>query len=301
MRIAYIISAYQRPRQLVRMVKRLNTETSLFFIHVDKKTPDIVYAVMTDGLSLLTNVRFLERHTCVWGGFGHVAATLKGINEVVNSGTDVDFVVLLTGQDYPIKPNRHISDFLSGHRGSLFLDHFPLPHPEWQNLGLDRIDSWHLRLFNRHQRLAPPSWLGLRRRFPSGFQPFGGSSYWCLPHDAIEYVHRFCLEQPDFVRFFRTVDVPDELFFQTILLNSPFGERVVNDDLHFIDWRDPHAGSPAVLTTGDFARLQSSAKLFARKFDINQDAGILDMIDLHLLSESATRTPETEQPIGAAS
>ena len=36
-RIAYIISAYKLPQQVSRLVHRLQTETSSFFVHVDKK------------------------------------------------------------------------------------------------------------------------------------------------------------------------------------------------------------------------------------------------------------------------
>lgn len=53
----------------------------------------------------------------------------------------------------------------------------------------------------------------------------------------------------------------------------------MNDDLRFINWKDVDAGSPAVLVKNDFESLASSSKLFARKFDMNIDAEILDMID----------------------
>ncbi|MGE5445412.1 MAG: hypothetical protein ACM3SR_12560 [Ignavibacteriales bacterium] len=43
MRLAYIISAYKYPEQLIRLILRLNTDTTSFFIHVDKKTDNEVY------------------------------------------------------------------------------------------------------------------------------------------------------------------------------------------------------------------------------------------------------------------
>jgi hypothetical protein len=90
-------------------------------------------------------------------------------------------------------------------------------------------------------------------------------------------------KNPALVRFFKYVDVPDEIFFQTVLLNSPYRDIIVNDNLRHIDWKDPTAGSPAVLTRSDFPALAESPKLFARKFDVRVDAGILDMIDERLL------------------
>jgi hypothetical protein len=50
--------------------------------------------------------------------------------------------------------------------------------------------------------------------------------------------------------------------------------------LRYLEWRDPAtAGGPAVLCEQDYDEIMSSRELFARKFDITQDAGILDMID----------------------
>lgn len=41
MNIAYCISAYKDAKQLSRLIDALNTKTSYFFIHIDKKVNDI--------------------------------------------------------------------------------------------------------------------------------------------------------------------------------------------------------------------------------------------------------------------
>jgi glycosyltransferase involved in cell wall biosynthesis len=55
--------------------------------------------------------------------------------------------------------------------------------------------------------------------------------------------------------------------------------------LRYIEWNDLESGSPAILRKGDFGKLLSSPKLFARKFDIHVDVQVLDLIDEKLLSE----------------
>jgi len=62
LRIAYIILAHKLPGQLVRLVRKLNTKDTHFFIHVDKKTGDETYKGMTEPLREYENVFFLERH-----------------------------------------------------------------------------------------------------------------------------------------------------------------------------------------------------------------------------------------------
>jgi hypothetical protein len=277
--LAYIISAYKLPDQLTRLVRRLDTKTASFFVHVDRKTDDATYRRMVKPLSGLDNVHFLERHHCHYGGFGHVEATIKGIRELFRRGVPFDHVLLLTGQDYPIASNRRIGGFLGEHEGLSFMSHFPLPSDEWQGGGMDRIGSWHVRLGSLYVRV--PGMSGpLGRRFPAGLRPFGGSAYWCLSRACTEYVHGFLQNARSYVRFFRFVNVPDEIFFQTILLNSPLRDAIVNDDLRYLEWRHPEvAGGPAVLHRSDFESIMGSGKLFARKFDVTEDAEILDLID----------------------
>jgi hypothetical protein len=82
------------------------------------------------------------------------------------------------------------------------------------------------------------------------------------------------------VRFFRHVLIPDELFFQTIVMNSPLRDSVENENLRYLDWsREP---APAVLLESDLPALVSSHKLFARKFDERIDSTILDLLDAHI-------------------
>lgn len=288
MQFAYIISAYKYPQQLIRLIQRLNTPSASFFVHVDRKTDDGIYREIVHALSRRPNVIFLKRHKCEWGNFGHVSATLEGITEIFRTGTSFDYAILLTGQDYPIKSTRHIAAFFEKHKGKLFLEFSPLPTEVWKNRGIvggiERIEAWHWRLFNRHIYFPPGRNFPIKRQFPKGFRPFGGSSYWCLPRECIEYIYDLTTQNRAFVDFFKYVDVPDEIFFQTIILNSRFERMAVNDNLRYIDWQDLDAGSPAILRKSDFARLVSSPKLFARKFDATIDADVLDRIDREILA-----------------
>jgi Core-2/I-Branching enzyme len=277
--LAYIVSAYKNLDQLARLAERLGTERSVVYIHVDKKTDDAEYGRLERTLAGRPRVHLLERHVCHWGGFGHVRATLKGIDALLASGSDFQHVVLLTGQDYPIKPVTEIERFFDEHRGTSFMAHSALPSESWPPTGgLDRIEYRHWRWRGHHVRLP---W---KRRFPVGLTAYGGGAYWNLSHACVEHVARFVESRPDVVDFFRHVDIPDELFFQTVIMNSELARSVVNDNLRYIDWtRGPR---PALLEVRDLPALRASPKLFARKFDVLHDAEILDLVDTELLLEA---------------
>ena len=274
---AYIVSAYKNLDQLVRLVDRLSAGRATVLIHVDRKTDDAEFQRLERALAG-RGAHLLERHVCHWGGFGHVLATLKGIRALLESGNDFDHLVLLTGQDYPIKPPGEIERFFSEHRGTSFMAHSRMPSEWWSPRGgLDRIEYRHWRWRGHHARLP---W---KRRFPAGLTPYGGGAYWNLARPCVEHVQRFVESRPDMVDFFRHVDIPDEVFFQTVVMNSDMAGSVVDDNLRYIDWtRGPR---PALLEARDLPVLEASPKLFARKFDVFHDAEILDLVDAQLLRE----------------
>ena len=137
---------------------------------------------------------------------------------------------------------------------------------------------WHAEILGRRVHL-PNRFIRVtaRRKLPAGLVPYTGSAHWCLSRQCLEYV---ATRDPELVRFFRWSAVPDESFFQTLLMNSPLAETLVNDDLRYIDWSEGEA-SPRVLTSFDLERMLRSSALFARKFDPRVDTGVIDALDAH--------------------
>jgi hypothetical protein len=275
LRIAYIVSAYKLPGQLDRLLHRLSGPGVAFAVHVDRRTSRGAYEEMVARTRDL-DVTFLSRHVSHWASFGHVRATLKGLDHFVGEGKPFDYAVLLTGQDYPLRSPAAIGEFLGSAGRRSFMSYRYLPFPPWgKRGGLERIENWHVTKYRRLHLALP-----LRRRLPLGLRPWGGSAYWCLERDVVQYVHEFVRAHPEYVAFFEHVYVPDELFFQTIVLNSSLRNSVENEDLRYLDWtRRP---APAVLDQRDLPALLSSTKLFARKFDERVDAAVLDQLDAHI-------------------
>ncbi len=296
MKIAYIILAHKLPEQLVRLVRKLNTDMASFFIHVDKKTDGETYRKMTEPLSEYENVYFLDRYARYYGDFNHVKPTLDGIQKILALGKRYDYIILMTGQHYPIKSNSQIQKALQDSGGQSFVEYFSLPDERWKdgNGGLDRINYWHLHwrgwefafLKRRHflKRVPDRVWsalvkiLPMRRNLPRNFKEYGGSAYWCLTRECAEYIDEFVRRNDDFVKFFKHVKIAEEIFFQTILMNSHLKNRLTNDNLRYIIW-PPSSRHPAILGKQDFENFIKTDKLFARKFDMTVDADVLDMID----------------------
>jgi hypothetical protein len=289
MQLVYLILSYKRPRQVARLVDRLDDANALFLIHVDAKTEDASFFPHLESTMRRENVFMVPRVKVEWGRFGHVEATLRGIELAFREAPQFDYVGLLTEADYPIKPPSTIERVLAERSGTCFIQHRPLPRADWGNSdgGLERIERRWFRWRGRWVCLPtrrfpfPP-----KRTLPLDLVPYQGTSYWWLPRDALRYVREFMAANAAYRRFFRSVLVPDESFFQTILPNSPWRDRTVEDDLRYVDWT---AGGhhPAVLTVSDLPKLAASDALVARKFDEEVDSQVLDRIDSELLGVRA--------------
>lgn len=278
MKIVYIILAHKLPEQLVRLVKKLNSNNVSFLIYVDKKTDNEIFKKMVEPLHAYENVYFLKRYISNWGTIGHIEATLEGIRKALALHFDFDYVILLTGQDYPIKSNEYIQKFLEDSNRQSYLEYFSLPSEIWktENGGMDRINYWHLYFLGRPHKIFPIPSL-IKKKILKDINLFGGRSNWCLDRDCVEYIDEYLRRSDSFVKFCKHVGLPDEIFFQTILLNSNLKDRLVNENLRYVVWVD--LPNPAILGSQDYEQFINSSKLFARKFDITCDANVLDMID----------------------
>jgi len=299
-RIAYIVSAYQQPELLIRVIRRLHAPDHGFFIHYDLRSPDKEFEQVKRGLAEFSNVVFLPRHKCRWGDFGHVLASLKGIDEIARQGFVHDYAVLLTGQDYPLKSDRQIRARLRDAAGMSFMENEAWPIADLDyGRAIKRIENFHVHLpFPRWtrslgwpvtmQHIAFPA----RRKIPCNHHPYFGASYWYLHRSCIEEIHRFVAAHPEYPEFFKHVLIPDESFFPTLLMNSELAGTIVPRTLTHVVWRPPW---PGILTSDDLPVLRESDCLLARKFAPAVDARVLDELDLLIDSVPAAGQAGPEQ------
>lgn len=290
MKIAYIILVHKNPQQVKRLIGALRHANVSFYLHIDRKVDSRPFHAVLDEVNN-KDIFFVRNRARVYlCGFSLVQATLNAMQEIqqANVGGDLDYVFLLSCQDYPLKTNDEIFGFLESNYGKEFIRYSEMPAPFWHKGGMYRIERYHLVDFplGRLEQLA--SAILPRRRFLDGFTPYGGSMWWCLTYECVKYVLDFVRSNKEFVRFFKYAFIPCETFFQTIVLNSPFARNAVGkisgaelgDDLRYLRWSKESGGwHPEILTKEDLEVLVQSDRLFARKFDIDVDSAILDLID----------------------
>jgi len=278
MRIACLIMAHKDPLQVERLLKKFDHEAFDFYIHLDRKSDISEFEFLGD----IDRVYFINNRTKVrWASFSFLNAVLTSFSEIFDTGRKYDFVSVMSGQDYPIKPVSTIYSFLEDNIGKNFICYEE--DGEWWDHAVTRINKYHFTNFDFKGRYRIQFLINAllpERKFPLPYELFGGPRAMCmtLGLDCAKYVVNFIANNRKLRRFAHFTWGPDEFLVPTIIMNSSYKDTVINNNFYYIDWSQGGA-NPKTLTVEDFEILTKTDKMLARKFDITEDATILDMID----------------------
>jgi len=292
MKIAYLIGAHNNYNHLRRLVSALDDDNVAFFIHIDNQS------TLPDTLNEFDNVVFIRGPKVWWAGWSQVASTIRLIRTAMSSG--FDYYILLSGTDYPMRPNSFLYKKLSS--GGEFLDindGFSFNKPE------ERIKYYYFDCFDRRdkRRIKTIFFLVVERTMRVFYQkksyPFEkiyyGSTWWALSHDCLRYVLEQIDNHREYIPFYQTSLSPDESFFQTIIANSSFFSKC-KPNLTYTDWSSerPSRASPASITRNHIELFKKHSEFngafgtytpfFARKFD-DSSANITELIEKELRNE----------------
>jgi hypothetical protein len=280
MRVAHLILTYTDPRQTERMIKKMAHDDFDFYIHVDKKYDINPYLFLKD----LPKVYFINHRVDIrWAGFTTVTGTFECIKEIVSTGIKYNFINFLSGQDYPIKSASYLADFFRKNTGKEFLSYRDIKN-DWKE-GLIRMERYFLSNYSfkgSHRLEKLITYLMPARKLPYNLHPYGKSMFWMLSPLAAMYVVERVQKDPKLMRFFSLCWASDEFVFQTILLNSHFKDKIVNENYRYIDW-SLGGPSPKTLDADDFATIAKSDMLFARKISSDKSTKLLNLIDSKLM------------------
>lgn len=282
MKLAYLIMAHDKPRQLERLAATLlaRDPAGEVVIHIDRGSD--LWRVR-GGLSLPPRVRLIANPVAVrWGHWSQVAATHLLVREALTGGCEAAHMI--SGTDWPLaEPGPVAAELAHG------LCHIEAG-PSWleQRMQTFRLDSrwlrpaapgplarqalWELRRLSRWgDRLRGA--VGLERARPYDRWLFG-SQWWSLPRDVIETVDAELAKLLASGRLVGTV-CSDEHAVATIV-GRRFADRLAPDNRRFLLW-PIDASSPLTLTRAHRADIEASGAWFARKFDARVDDFFYDL------------------------
>lgn len=276
-----MVLAHKNFEQIKMLIDQISDEQTDIFIHIDKKN-DALYQQLQSETHKNNNVFIIEDRVSVnWSGFSQIDATLNLIKKVVRINRDYDYVSLISGQCFPIKSNDYIRDFLTENKGKEFIEYMDITNNEKYLYRLKiynffrehkHIRKLYMRIIdNILRRIQKPI---IKRKNFKNMRLYRGSQWFTITFDCLKYVLNYIEENPFILEDFKYTLVPDEHFFQIIIMNSPYSSRVINNNMRYIDWEN-QKNSPKTLTNEDLDKLIYSSDIIARKFDLDVDRNLL--------------------------
>lgn len=306
MKICFLIQTYKNPEQIYRLVRNIKISSPNSIIILSHNP-----AYCTLDMSRLKQYSEIHLFNVITGrgDFSILREYLSTINWILSKNLEFDWFVNLTGQDYPTQPISELENLLSRTSYDAYIQYFKVFSKEavWNiRQGCDRylykyytppnnLPKWFLsllkplKLLNYFQPvLRIHFFYGLmigskvKSPFNNKFICYGGSYFYILSKKCLEYLDNFTQEHPDILEHYKYVINPEESYIQTVLVNSQLF-NLSNESKHYIDFSKTTYGSPATLTKKDYTLMKQNKYYFARKFDIDIDSTILDILDETIL------------------
>lgn len=277
---AYLIIAHNEFEILEKLIDLLDDERNDLYVHIDKKVKRSLIPELKVSNS---HLEIISPINVSWGGDNMIECELRLLEAATKQKHA--YYHLLSGVDLPIKSQDYIHDFFNNNCGKEFIDFDDraiksgsfLPRIKYYHFLQNKIGRNAGKLVAVYEKLENnllklQSKFGVDRTKNSDIVFYKGTNWFSITHELAKYllscermIKKYCYNSL----------CADEVFLQTFVKNSEFGNNIVDDCLRCIDW---NRGAPYTYTAEDYDFLINSPKLYARKFSINKDAEIVDMI-----------------------
>lgn len=267
-RIAYFIMIHHKPDVFKVMFEKIYTRDQFYLIHIDRKAKEEFIEEIQQYLIHFPNVYILESMNIVAGGFSIIQAQLNAMEFLLNVTAEWDYFINLSGEDYPLKSQNIIRQFLTMNNGRNYL--FYYDQKFYRPDTLQRIQNHFTELSHKISSFI------YKRAFMEGVIPYIGGKWFIFTRETCSFLTNN-KRVMDFEDYYLHTLLPAESFFQTVLMNTVFKDIIVNDDKRaFIEKTFFNKNS---YQTSFIQSLTDSNQLFIRKIDNETSQSILKYID----------------------
>lgn len=288
---AFLIGAYKSPEYLKYLVDSLRGERSNVYVHINP----LFISEFKDFISLYkdsVDVKIISSKKVRWGGVTFLNSIIDLLNlSLEDKGNG--YFHLITGQDILIKPLSQLYKFFDNHYGEEFIDcgsNLIKQDEKGYLTGLNRSQYYHLFDFlnyrgNRLHRQLEKYFvktqmaLHLNRKWPFP-NYYKGLGWFSFTREAVLEIVNYIQKHRNVVNY---TFAPDEVIFQSIILNSDKNYKVVNNNLRFTQWsNDGEVGSSDILTEQHYRSLMKTDAFFARKVDPVRSKNLIELINKYI-------------------
>ena len=303
------ILAHKNPAHLELLVKECTDRDYHVLIHLDKKSRE---SILSDAPSL---VKYTVDESIDVDRAHHSILSATYVLLEASLSIDFQYFHLISGEDFIVKSAREFHYFFSKNSGCNFLNHISIPvttaysesiderfkdYTTFQDKmpaknymfsffknGIGLVDTYHFRpssMLAKFFKVLTPTYrlrqLYLRifkRKLPN-MDFYAGSAWFSVTKDLATYYTTYRKEKPELYKYLKNGLFPDEVYFQTITMQSKYKKTMVNSDLRYIDWSRPVNDGPSHTTLECIPKIASSNGFFARKFDLARNPKLKEKV-----------------------
>ncbi|XP_012495077.1 PREDICTED: N-acetyllactosaminide beta-1,6-N-acetylglucosaminyl-transferase, isoform C-like [Propithecus coquereli] len=208
--LAYVMVIHKDFDTFERLFRAIYTPQNIYCVHVDEKAPAAFKDAVGKLLSCFSNAFVAsKRESVVYAGISRLQADLNCLQDLVTSEVPWKYAINTCGQDFPLKTNREIVQYLKGFKGkNITPGVLPPPHITRRTKYVHLEQRYHLFSFMLWTwiRKSPP---------PHDLTIYFGSAYVALTREFAN----FALQDQravNLLEWSKDTYSPDEHFWVTL-------------------------------------------------------------------------------------
>lgn len=296
---AFLLYAHAYPSQLKEIIDLLSAPNHYFFINIDRKAKWGEEFINENRSSQIIFLENKDRMEIAHGGYSQIAVTLRLLSKAFNfKNAFISYFHLISGQDYPVRPNAEFDKFFEINAGKSFM-HFDTQ---------EEHDKWIIKKYP--SRVKPFYFSDIQHRdnpvidfFVHGLNfiskrfwirtdipnLYAGWNWFSWHRCVAEYVMKSTKTNTKFYNRFHFTSCADELIFHTLLHDHIRDLRIEpHNSLRYINWKKhvvgrSHQGSPLTLNEDEYEDIIKSGAFFCRKIDPIISKRLKEMLESNML------------------
>ncbi|XP_005398896.1 PREDICTED: N-acetyllactosaminide beta-1,6-N-acetylglucosaminyl-transferase, isoform C [Chinchilla lanigera] len=302
--LAYVMVVHKDFDTFERLFRAVYMPHNVYCVHADAKAAPEFRSAVRLLLGCFPNA-FLASRTepVVYAGFSRLQADLHCMRDLVASEVPWKYVINTCGQDFPLKTNREIVQYLKGFKGKNITPGVLPPahavgrtkyvHREYRGRGGSYVKNTNVL------KTSPPHHLTI----------YFGTAYVALTREFVNFV----LEDQraiDLLQWSKDTYSPDEHFWVTLNRIPGVPGSMPNASwtgnlraVKWIDMEDKHGGCHGhyvhgicIYGNGDLKWLMNSPSLFANKFELHTYPLTVECLELRLRERTLNQSETAIQP-----
>ncbi|XP_019365750.1 PREDICTED: beta-1,3-galactosyl-O-glycosyl-glycoprotein beta-1,6-N-acetylglucosaminyltransferase 7 [Gavialis gangeticus] len=287
--LAYIITIHKELEMFVKLLRAIYVPQNVYCIHIDEKTPKDYKAAVQTIVNCFENIFISsKRESVVYAGFSRLQADINCMKDLIKFNSQWNYVINLCGQDYPIKTNKEIIQYIKSKWNGKNITPGVVqpPHIKYRT----RV-SYKEYVHSGKSYVYPTK--NVKNNPPHNLTIYFGSAYYVLTREFVEFTLTD-VRAKDLLEWSRDTYSPDEHYWVTLnrLTDSPGATPNAGweGNIRAIKWKDQegvnHNGCKGhysrnicIYGLGDLQWIIESPHLFANKFEPGKYPLVMDCLE----------------------